>query len=180
MKQDTLQQLVDKNLSTYQIADQLNCSQTTIRYWLRKYKIRTNIVSQKFTTDKKCLVCDNLLEKQQLKFCSGACKAKDHYANVKRKNPNSTFSQNYRGIKRKAKIIMGKGGCCQKCGYDKNLSALQFHHTNEKNFNLDIRAFSNTSLERLEAEADLCIVLCGNCHAEHHYPQSNDWKNPTS
>ena len=67
---------------------------------------------------------------------------------------------------------MKRGGKCEHCGYNANLSALEFHHRNpeEKEFQIDIRAFSNYSLEKLEAELDKCELLCSNCHKEHHHP----------
>ena len=67
---------------------------------------------------------------------------------------------------------MKRGGKCEHCGYNANLSALEFHHKNpeEKEFQVDIRAFSNYSLEKLEAELDKCELLCSNCHKEHHHP----------
>jgi hypothetical protein len=114
------------------------------------------------------------LIQQQVMYCSGACKQKAHY-NTK-KNTNTTFSQNNRGVTRKAAVVQKMGGCCSRCGYNKNMGALQFYHQGEKNFSLDIRAFSNLSLLRLEQEAKLCVILCANCHAEHQYPHFNHWK----
>lgn len=58
------------------------------------------------------------------------------------------------------------------CGYDRNIAVLEFHHINpdEKEFQLDMRHLSNTSLERLKEEADKCQLLCANCHREVHNP----------
>jgi hypothetical protein len=52
------------------------------------------------------------------------------------------------------------------------MSALDFHHINpdEKEFEIDIRKFSNTNLEDLQKEIDKCILLCANCHREEHNP----------
>lgn len=46
---------------------------------------------------------------------------------------------------------MSRGGKCECCKYSKNLAALEFHHINpsEKEFQLDLRHFSNTSIETL-------------------------------
>ena len=59
------------------------------------------------------------------------------------------------------------------CGYQKNLGALSFHHTDpsKKNFKLDVRSLSNRTLERIETEILQCVLLCHNCHAEEHYPE---------
>ena len=87
-------------------------------------------------------------------------------------NPNNYENQKLRGLKRKYEYVMKRGGKCEHCGYNANLSALEFHHRNpeEKEFQIDIRAFSNHSLEKLEAELDKCELLCSNCHKEHHNP----------
>ena len=87
-------------------------------------------------------------------------------------NPNNYKNQKLRGIKRKYEIILARGGKCEICGYNKNISALEFHHKNpeEKDFQIDARHFSNRSLETLQKELDKCILLCANCHREIHNP----------
>lgn len=87
-------------------------------------------------------------------------------------NPNNYKNQKLRGLKRKYEAVLQRGGKCERCGYDKNLSALEFHHRNpeEKEFQIDIRKFSNTNLETLKEELDKCELLCSNCHHEHHNP----------
>ena len=87
-------------------------------------------------------------------------------------NPNNYENQKLRGLKCKYEYIMKRGGKCECCGYDKNLSALEFHHLNpeEKEFQIDVRMFSNHNLEKLEVELDKCELLCSNCHKERHHP----------
>ena len=65
---------------------------------------------------------------------------------------------------------MRRGGACEICGYCKNIAALEFHHKNpeKKEFNVDMRKFSNMTLEKLEAELEKCILVCANCHRELH------------
>ena len=65
-------------------------------------------------------------------------------------------------------LIDYKGGKCEKCGYDKCMRALEFHHLNpnEKDFGLSKNL--SKSISALKAEADKCILLCSNCHAEEH------------
>lgn len=90
-------------------------------------------------------------------------------------NPNNYKEQKLRGLKRKLEAIEIKGGSCIKCGYNKNISALDFHHIepDKKNYQLDVRHFSNTSIEKLEIELKKCILLCSNCHREEHNPSLN-------
>lgn len=72
----------------------------------------------------------------------------------------------------KHKLILYKGGKCERCGYNKCEGALHFHHKNpaEKEFTLSqVNLNSEYTLERLYKEVDKCELLCANCHAEVHY-----------
>lgn len=70
------------------------------------------------------------------------------------------------------KKLLGKK--CSKCGYDKCLAALQFHHKNPKNKKFEItEAIWNkvkASDKEIKKEVKKCTLLCANCHAELHYP----------
>lgn len=93
-------------------------------------------------------------------------------------NSNCYENQKLRAILRKYDAILEHGGCCSLCGYDKNMSALEFHHKNPaiKKFKLDSRGFSNTNVYDLKNELDKCQLLCSNCHREVHN-ESLDMKN---
>lgn len=80
-----------------------------------------------------------------------------------------------RALSRKIDLIKSKGGQCSKCGYNKNISGLVFHHSdpNQKDFNLDSRRLANSSFKKITEEIKKCILLCHNCHMEEHYPQFN-------
>lgn len=120
---------------------------------------------------KNCIICNNELQGQQIKYCSNNCKAKGHYTKFFRTNTNSTYSQYKRADVRKKEFIKEKGGKCERCGYNKNYSALHFHHILPKSFNLDSRNIGNRSLISLRKELEKCILLCANCHAEEHNPE---------
>lgn len=115
-----------------------------------------------------CKICNKELKGKQTKFCSNKCKGKD--VNSRHKDYSC---QRIRGKERKLLILTKLGNKCQKCGYNKNYSALHFHHLNpsQKIFNIDIRQCSNRSLEVLFQEAEKCIILCANCHSEYHNPE---------
>lgn len=75
-------------------------------------------------------------------------------------------------IRRKAvkhTLVQEHGGKCEKCGYNKCEAALQFHHLDptKKEFGLSVRGL-NRDIDILRKEAEKCILLCANCHAEEH------------
>ncbi len=90
------------------------------------------------------------------------------------KTQKNTYEyQVMRSLKRKLYLITLRGGKCQNCGYNKNLSALEFHHKipESKKFQLDQRSLSNSSMKLIIEEFEKCDVLCSNCHRELHSPE---------
>lgn len=71
--------------------------------------------------------------------------------------------------KRKDMLHKGReilGGKCSKCGYNKCDAALEFHHViGSKEFQI---AGAKYGWKRMKAEIEKCILLCANCHREHH------------
>lgn len=60
-----------------------------------------------------------------------------------------------------------KGRGCDICGYNKCLSALDFHHVRgEKSF--PVSKPGERSIELIQQEIDKCILVCANCHREIH------------
>lgn len=54
------------------------------------------------------------------------------------------------------------------CGYDKCVSALEFHHLGNKEES-PAYIIMRWSWERVKAELEKCILVCANCHREIHY-----------
>jgi hypothetical protein len=93
-------------------------------------------------------------------FCGIKCKNKFH---TKKKRRNL-----------KLQAIEYKGGKCEKCGYDKCVEALEFHHLdpNEKEFGIS-KTGNTYSWEKIKNEIDKCSLLCANCHREVHAEKLN-------
>lgn len=121
-----------------------------------------------------CVVCGKKLSGRQVMFCSKECK-KEYY---KKENNNTSYDsvysqkKDYHGLYLKYKLILAKGGKCEICGYNKNISALQFHHIDPttKKFTLDARTIERKKDEEIIEEYNKCQLLCSNCHQEIHHP----------
>lgn len=70
--------------------------------------------------------------------------------------------------KNKQRAIDYKGSKCERCGYAKCNSALEFHHLdpNEKDFSPSSNM--NMAWDKIKTEIDKCILVCANCHREIH------------
>ena len=68
----------------------------------------------------------------------------------------------------KEKAVELKGGKCLKCGYNKSMAALQFHHldpnTKEDNWGR-MRTMSWSNIVKM---LEGTVLLCSNCHCEEH------------
>ena len=115
-----------------------------------------------------CLNCGKELINLQRKFCSRNCKDRNWHESPYER-------QRKRGIKRKLKLIQLKGGGCETCGYNKNITALTFHHIDptDKLFNLELRGIANNNWQKVLGELKKCQLLCHNCHHELHHPDFN-------
>lgn len=112
----------------------------------------------------QCKHCEKKFIRTNLRqvYCHKSCKQRNTYS-----------YQKDRAEKRKKILVEKSGGRCKKCGYNKNYSALSFHHIDPsvKEFSLDARSLSNRTEERIAKEFAKCELLCLNCHAELHNPQ---------
>ena len=92
--------------------------------------------------------------------CSGDSTRKD---NQTRKHQKTILR---RSMKLQAIKLLG-GKCC-KCGYDKCVDALEFHHENQDDKEFKLGSGNTMSWKDYKAEAMKCILVCSNCHKEIH------------
>lgn len=115
-------------------------------------------------TEKKCPKCGEIKNRQKDYYkikgesikVGGVCKSCLKKFNAERKREAKKLAVKY------------KGGCCSKCGYNKSLNALDFHHVNPSQKNIKWNSFRNRFNDKLKKELDKCILLCANCHREIH------------
>ena len=74
----------------------------------------------------------------------------------------------------KQKAVHYKGGKCNMCGYNNEMKALQFHHTDSKAKDFAISQVKSSSWDNIKIELDKCILLCANCHSEIHAKEINE------
>ncbi len=164
VQESQLVQLIKGGKTQREIAKQLGYSQTTIKYWLKKFGLKTNnrkgrkkkhTGTGKYTSSQ----CDKhgktrfVLAKSSGKYQCLKCRS----AAVDR-----------RRIKNKKTLVEEHGGKCIQCGYNKTISALHFHHRDPKNKLFVISSAWGKSLDSLRKEAEKCDLLCDVCHAEEH------------
>jgi len=71
--------------------------------------------------------------------------------------------------RKKIKAVNYFGGKCQKCGYDKCVDALEFHHIDkDQKEERPSYIITHWSWERVLPELEKCILVCSNCHKEIH------------
>ena len=70
--------------------------------------------------------------------------------------------------RKKQRLVNSLGGKCCICGYNKCLSALQFHHKNPEKKDFGISDNAHIAFERALEEVKKCILVCSNCHREIH------------
>lgn len=76
-----------------------------------------------------------------------------------------------RSTKLRLKLIVQFGNACQRCGYNKCIRALHFHHidsTHKKDFS-GTRGGANP--QEVQQNPDRFLLLCANCHIEEHDAQ---------
>jgi hypothetical protein len=131
-----------------------------------RYNPNENRKPQSRIFQETCEICDKPLSGRQRRFCSVDCKNAYH----------QMYSRQYmRGLARKLELVHLLGGECMRCGYNKNLAALSFHHVDEKNHTLDMRSLSNRTMSAVLEEFEKCILLCSNCHME-NIIQISTWR----
>lgn len=69
----------------------------------------------------------------------------------------------------KETLIALKGGKCERCGYNKCIQALEFHHLDPTQKKFSLSTHRGSAIEHSLKEIEKCVLLCANCHKEEHY-----------
>jgi hypothetical protein len=66
------------------------------------------------------------------------------------------------------------GNSCLLCGFTGCAASFDFHHLDPSKKESDMKSLSYRSWDKVEAELSKCVLLCSNCHREHHWKERNE------
>jgi transposase len=165
LERAVLEPMVESGMSIAQIAQAVGRSKATVRHWLGTYGLRTSGTRAR----------EGVHEARAagLRIATLGCARHgdtDHYLDKRgyyRCKQCRTEAVVRRRRKLKRILVAEAGGRCTLCGYNRYFGALEFHHLDpaSKSFGLSMRGLT-PAIEALRVEAQKCVLLCSNCHAE--------------
>ena len=171
MEKEILINMIDQNLSIREIAAKLEKAPSTVRWWLKKFDLKTNLeIGNKFGKARKPKHI--LINGQNVCYCKkcGEIDESKFYKNNKTRCANCSKLITFNKLRENKRLAVEyKGGKCCKCGYKKCQAALDFHHIDSEKKNPDWKKMRSWKLEKIIKELDKCILVCRNCHSEIHY-----------
>lgn len=160
MDRAILENLISQGYGTYKIAKAVSKSQTTVRFWLKKYSLTTN--NPKYggrCGELKGRVCSHCGERDPDKFYGNkitiCAKCHNKYTNDI-------------GHQKRLKAVEKLGGKCIICGYCRYTGSLDIHHLDPSKKDTKFSQMRGWTWERILKEIDNCVLLCKNCHSELH------------
>jgi len=140
----------------------------------KKYKIKDGTIKTSKNRMSRCIPCHKLKNekyKEQRKEYAKKWHINNlEYSRSKSSSWSSRYKQGWWDIA--STIVELK---CSICGYDKHSSALDFHHVLPEEKEMGIHTIMTNSSPMNKDNVNIfieeigkCIVLCSNCHREHH------------
>jgi transposase len=160
---DTIERLAAEGTSLRELAEAVDRSISTVRYWLGRWGIDRKRPPGKAPTDPATAPDVTEMTCARHGRTKFRLEGRGYYRCLRCRQER--VSEWRRRVKRR--LIEEAGGRCALCGYDRCPAALQFHHVDPatKSFALSrqgvTRSFAETKAETLK-----CVLLCANCHAE--------------
>jgi transposase len=165
LTRELLSELVDAGLSIAEIAKETALSKGTVRHWLKHYGLRTEPARRKARLrEARAAALRTVNERCRRHGVSEHFRDREGYYRCKRCRTEGVMRRRRRV---KQILIAEAGGRCRLCGYDRYAGALHFHHLDPatKSFGLAMNG-RTPSIAKLRLEAQKCVLLCSNCHAE--------------
>ncbi|HEX6204523.1 MAG TPA: helix-turn-helix domain-containing protein [Solirubrobacterales bacterium] len=160
---EDLERLLASGLSLREIAGRLDRSLATVRHWMRKYGLETDRSSRLRESKEACRMSAQTVTLKCSKHGLSTFVARADGRYRCRRCRVEAVAKRRRSLKRT--LVEEAGGKCILCGYSRCDRALEFHHLDPSAKQFQITSHTR-SLARSRAEADKCVLLCSNCHAE--------------
>jgi transposase len=156
-----LERLAAEGATLREMAATLDRSTATVRHWLRRWEIERE--DRRRTSLPPDAPRDRELHCPRHGVTTFRLDSRRSYRCLRCRQEK--VAERRRTIKRI--LVSEAGGCCSRCGYDRCIAALQFHHLDPSTKSFTVSSNGVTrSIDRARAEARKCILLCANCHAE--------------
>ncbi len=167
LSRETLEPLLAEGLTLVQIADRLGRSTSTVSYWLRRYGLRLARArgERSAAARRACAAGSDVV----VMTCAVHGETAFRIYSYGRTRCLRCRSEAVTRRRRKVKRILVEeaGGHCTICGYDRCPDALEFHHLDRASKAFALSAAGVTrALSKARLEAQKCMLLCANCHAE--------------
>jgi transposase len=160
--------LVDRGMTIAEIAQAVEPSKSTVRYWLTRHGLKTGGRRGRRASEQVRVAKHSGLLTVHLD-CARHGETEYYLDGCGYYRCKQCRSEAVARRRRKMKMILvtEAGGCCCICGYDRSMRALHFHHLEPalKRHAINAKGVA-VALEKLRAEARTCVLLCSNCHAE--------------
>ncbi|HEX3615781.1 MAG TPA: hypothetical protein VHU61_04545 [Solirubrobacteraceae bacterium] len=168
MERVELEIAVDAGLSIGQLAERFGCSKGSVRYWLGKYGLKTQNRSGRNSSPTV-----EAARAAGLSTFTAVCPTHGKTEFVVRSDGGTRCkrcrSQAVVNRRRRVKeiLVAEAGGRCALCGYCRYVGALALHHVDPTTKLLGLANKGRAlSIKTLRGEAQKCVLLCHNCHAE--------------
>jgi len=160
MDKNLLFKLINEDdLSLRQISKTTNLSLSTVRYWCKKYGLK----SQHQIYSSKNWNCNLCGETNKINFYG-------HKKSLCKKCMNEHSVERILCQRKKIKIKLYEafGKQCSCCGLIDHYSVYDFHHLNSKEKEFSIADKNHGSWGSIKDEAKKCTMVCSNCHRKLH------------
>lgn len=155
----------------------LKCAKSTISYHCKVAGLNSDNINRK-PTDEEIKIWQDLYNTglsankiaKKVEWCTSTIR---HYIKTRTRIIRTLEEKQKLNVSRvlirrqkvKKLLVEYKGGKCERCGYNKCIRALEFHHINPLEKKYQMSKVSN-SFDILKKEADKCMLVCANCHRE--------------
>jgi hypothetical protein len=156
-----LERLAAGGATLQEMAEAIDRSVATVRYWLRRWEIERPKLSRRVDpATAPPIVVRRCSTHGTTRF---RVEGRGYYRCMRCRQER--VSQRRRRLK--LQLVQEAGGACRLCGYDACVAALEFHHIDPatKQFALSAEGVTR-SIQRARDEAAKCVLLCATCHAE--------------